>query len=235
MNTFEFEHLIKNAKYNTKYEPIIDIRTNKIYGYEALSTFDIDTNLITTEEIFNRLHHTNELFFDLEKRNKIHQVENYDFDEKLFLNFDADIVSSQTQREYWINFLEKYKDFVVVEITENGSDDESSSEVMRNFSTWLNQNGINAALDDFAKEGSMFSFLIMENSQYIKIDKSFLKQIEKNKNYIHYLKGLLLTIQVNGKKAIIEGIETKSHLELARTLGCDYVQGYYFKDLTIIK
>jgi len=235
MNTFEFEHLIKNAKYNTKYEAIIDIHTNEVYGYEALSTFNIDPKLITTEEIFNKLHHTNELFFDLEKRNKTHQVENYEFDKKLFLNFDADIVSSLEQREYWSEFLEKYKDFIVVEITENGSDDESSSEVMRNFSTWLRENKINIALDDFAKEGSMFSFFIMENSQFIKIDKSFLRQIEKNKNYIHYLKGLLLTTQVNGKKAIIEGIETKKDLELARTLGCDYVQGYYFQDLTIIK
>ena len=162
------------TSYNVCYTKLL---RNKIYGYEALSTFDIDTDLITTEEIFNRLHHTNELFFDLEKRNKVDQVENYDFDEKLFLNFDADIVSSQVQKEYWSEFLKKYKDFVVVEITENGSDDESSSEVMRDFSTWLKQNGINSALDDFAKEGSMFSFFIMENSQYIKIDKSFLNRI----------------------------------------------------------
>lgn len=75
----------------------------------------------------------------------------------------------------------------------------------------------------------------MGNSQYIKIDKSFIKQVRINPNYIHYLKGLLLTIQVNNQKAILEGVETKEDLDLARKLRCDYVQGYYFKDLTVIK
>ncbi|WP_419765729.1 MAG: EAL domain-containing protein [Arcobacter sp.] len=235
MNKYEFKYLIINAKYKTKYEVIIDINNNEIYGYEALSTFEIDKEIINTEEIFRQLHHNNELFFDLEKRNKQLQIKNFEFHKKLFLNFDADIFITEEQKEFWENFLTNNRKDIVVEITENGSDDESSSKSMRDFSFWLKQMNINAALDDFGQEGSMFSFFIMNNSQYIKIDKSFIKQIRANKNYIHYLKGLLLTIQVNNKKSIIEGIETKEDLELAKKLGCDYVQGYYFKDYNIIR
>lgn len=236
MNTIEFKHLISNALYHTKYEPIIDTLTNEIYAYEALSKFEVDQALISTEEIFRKLHHNNKLFFNLEKRNKLLQIKCFSENKKLFLNFDADIVCTDEQRDYWQDFLKPIKDRIVIEITENGSDDEASSEIMRSFSTWLNKQNIDSALDDFAQDGSMFSFFIMNKSKYIKIDKSFLKQINSNMNYLPYLKGLLETIRLNKQKSIIEGVETFEDYELVKDiLKPDYMQGYYFSDLMIIK
>lgn len=235
MNTVEFKYLIKNAKYKTKYEPIISTKDDSIYAYEALSKFEIEQNIISTEEIFRKLHHNNKLFFELEKRNKLLQVKNYDKNKKLFLNFDADIVNSIEQKKYWEVFLKKCKKELVVEITENGNDDEKSAKIMRDFSQWLYDKKIEFALDDFAQDGSMFSFYIMNRSKYIKIDKSFLKQIHLNNNYTPYLEGLLKTIALNNQKSVIEGIETKKDYNLAKKLNCDYMQGYYFGDLTMIK
>lgn len=235
MNTLEFKYLIQNAIYKTKYEPIIDTNTDEIYAYEALSKFELEQNVINTEEIFRKLHHNNRLFFELEKRNKELQINNYNEDKKLFLNFDADIVHTNEQKEYWTTFLTSNKNDIVVEITENGSDDEKSVEIIHEFSSWLKEKEIDSALDDFAQDGSMFSFYLMNRSKYIKIDKSFLKQIRKNKNYLEYLKGLLRTINLNGQKSIIEGIETHEDYVLVKALECDYIQGYYFNDLVIIK
>ena len=234
MTSKEFRHLILEAKYYTKYEPILKKDSLEIYAYEALSKFDVNNDTISTEEIFRKLHHNNNLFFELEKRNKQLQIDNYDFKEKLFVNFDADIVVSQRQKDYWGKFLSPLKNDIVVEITENGSDDETSATIMKNFSTWLKSHGIDAALDDFAQDGSMFSFFIMNKCEYIKIDKSFIKQINKNKNYVHYLNGILKTIRLNGQRSIIEGVETKADLNLVRNLDCDFVQGYYFNDLVNI-
>ena len=234
MTSKEFRHLILEAKYYTKYEPILKKDSLEVYAYEALSKFDVNNDTISTEEIFRKLHHNNNLFFELEKRNKQLQIDNYDFKEKLFVNFDADIVVSAKQKDYWDKFLTPLKKDIVVEITENGSDDETSATIMKNFSNWLKQKGINAALDDFAQDGSMFSFFIMNKCSYIKIDKSFIKQININKNYIHYLNGILKTIRLNGQKSIIEGVETKADLDMVRKLDCDFVQGYYFNDLVNI-
>ena len=44
----------------------------------------------------------------LEKRNKKLQIENYPLENKLFLNFDADIVATKDQQSYWKDFLNKY-------------------------------------------------------------------------------------------------------------------------------
>ena len=235
MNTLEFKYLIQNAIYKTKYEAIIDTRTDEIYAYEALSKFEIEQEVINTEEIFRKLHHNNRLFFELEKRNKELQIKNYNENRKLFLNFDADIVHTDEQKQYWTTFLTSNKNDIVVEITENGSDDEKSVEIIHEFSSWLKNKGIDSALDDFAQDGSMFSFFLMNRSKYIKIDKSFIKQIRRNKNYLEYLKGLLRTINLNGQKSIIEGIETHEDYLLVKSLECDYIQGYYFNDLMIIK
>lgn len=235
MNTCEFKYLITNAIYKTKYEAIISLNDDSIYAYEALSKFEIEQDIISTEEIFRNLHHNNKLFFELEKRNKQLQVDNYSENKKLFLNFDADIVNTIEQKKHWEEFLKSCSKKVVVEITENGNDDEKSAKIMKDFSLWLEEKGIESALDDFAQDGSMFSFFIMNKSKYIKIDKSFLKQINKNKNYIPYLKGLLQTIALNKQKSIIEGVETKEDYDLAKELKADFVQGYYFSDLTIVK
>lgn len=235
MNILEFKYLIKNASYKTKYEAIINTKDESIYGFEALSKFEINDEIITTEEIFKKLHHNNKLFFELEKRNKTHQVDNYSEDKKLFLNFDADVVNTIDQRTYWEGFLKPHKKEIVVEITENGSDDEKSIEVIHGFSDWLRKKGISSALDDFAQDGSMFSFYLMNRSKYIKIDKSFLAQIKKNPSFIEYLKGLVKTIKLNNQNSIIEGIETEDDYLLAKELEIDFMQGYYFSDLTIIK
>ena len=235
MNKNEFKDIISHAKYFTKYEPIFKKENLEIFAYEALSKFDICESIISTEEIFRELHHFNDLFFELEKRNKEKQINDFNIDKKLFVNFDADIVVSSEQQKYWSDFLQKNSSNLVVEITENGSDDETSASVMRDFAFWLNKLDIEVALDDFAQEGSMFSFYIMNQSKYIKIDKSFLRMIEENKNFIPYLEGLLTTISLNKQYSIIEGVETQEDFDLVQKLPCDYIQGYYFKNQVIIK
>lgn len=235
MNTKEFKYLIENAEYKTKYEPIINTKDDSIYGYEALSKFEIDQDIINTEEIFRKLHNNNILFFELEKRNKQKQIDNYNEDKKLFLNFDADIFHTENQKNHWENFLKSCNKNIVVEITENGSDDEKSAEIMHEFSSWLQDKKIDSALDDFAQDGSMFSFYLMNRSKYIKIDKSFLAQIKNNNAYVEYLKGLLKTIKLNNQKSIIEGVETKSDYLMVKEFEADFMQGYYFSDLMMIK
>ncbi|NQY95346.1 MAG: EAL domain-containing protein [Campylobacteraceae bacterium] len=234
-NIENLKALICTAKYVTKYEPILNTNDLDIYAYEALSKFEIRRESITTEDIFRELHKNNQLFFYLEKRNKKLQVDNFTEDKKLFLNFDADIFVTSEQKLYWQNFLQPIKDNIVVEITENGSDDESSADTIHKFSKWLRENKIDTALDDYAQDGTMFSFKLMNESKYVKIDKSFLREINKNKNFFYYLEGFVKTMKLNGKKTIIEGVETLEDLQIAKDVNSDYVQGYLFKNQIIEK
>jgi len=234
-NIENLKALICAAKYITKYEPILNTKTLDIFAYEALSKFELKRQSISTEEIFRELHKNNQLFYYLEKRNKKLQVDNFKENKKLFLNFDADIFVSTEQKMYWQKFLNPIKNNIVVEITENGSDDEKSAKIIHDFSKWLKYNGISTALDDYAQDGTMFSFKLINDSKFVKIDKGFIKQIRENKHFIHYLEGFIKTMKLNGKQTIIEGIESSADLEIARKVQCDYIQGYYFKELVIEK
>ncbi len=222
--------LICTAKYITKYEPIVNIKSMEIYAYEALSKFELPKESISTEDIFKELHRNNQLFYYLEKKNKKLQIDNFPLNKPLFLNFDADIFITNEQKRYWQNFLAPIKNNIVVEITENGSDDEKSFKIIHDFSKWLRYNGINTALDDYGQDGTMFSFQLMNDSKYVKIDKTFLREINKNQNYYYYLEGFIKTMSLNNKITIIEGVETESDLKIAKNVKCDYVQGYYFKE-----
>ena len=234
-NIENLKALICTAKYLTKYEPILNTNNLDIYAYEALSKFELSRSTLSTEDIFRELHKNNQLFYYLEKRNKKLQVSNFTKNKTLFLNFDADIFVTDEQKRYWINFLKPIKNKVVVEITENGSDDETSAQTIHEFSQWLNYNSINTALDDYAQDGTMFSFKLMNESKYVKIDKSFLAEIKNNNNFFYYLEGFIKTMRLNGKKTIIEGVETLADLQIAKDVKSDYIQGYLFKEQIIEK
>lgn len=70
MNTNELNKLILNATYQTKYEAILDVTSKEIMAYEALAKFDIDQNIISTEKIFQYLHHNNALFMNWSNETK---------------------------------------------------------------------------------------------------------------------------------------------------------------------
>ena len=88
--------------------------------------------------------------------------------------------------------------------------------------------GYSLSLDDF---GTGYSNLIrMVGSRYknIKIDKSILWNITRNGSDPKVLKNLVGFIKSLGFDIIQEGVETEEQLELVKSCGCDFVQGYYF-------
>jgi diguanylate cyclase (GGDEF)-like protein len=88
--------------------------------------------------------------------------------------------------------------------------------------------GIHIAIDDFGIGYSSLSYIIRLPIDYIKIDKSFVK----NMNTCNEAKVLVATI-INLCKSlnfnvIAEGIETREELEYLKKIKCNMGQGYYF-------
>lgn len=92
--------------------------------------------------------------------------------------------------------------------------------------------GISISLDDFGTGFSSLSYLKMINIDKIKIDRKFIK------DYPEYDNGGLAKIIVQlakelDLKVITEGVETKIQLDYIKSIGCNYIQGYYYsKPLT---
>jgi diguanylate cyclase (GGDEF)-like protein/PAS domain S-box-containing protein len=92
----------------------------------------------------------------------------------------------------------------------------------------LNKLGIKLSLDDFGTGYSSLSYLRQYSFDVVKIDRSFIQRIPKNKADCDLVNAIIAMAQSLGLKIVAEGVETKEQVELLSTLGCDYLQGYYF-------
>lgn len=117
-------------------------------------------------------------------------------------------------------------DAVAIEITEGMLMQVKEStklrlDEMRNF-------GIKISLDDFGTGYSSLSYLKMLDIDYLKIDQSFVRDLEIDPDDRALCEAMIVMAHKLGLKVVAEGIETAGQLDLLVKAGCDFGQGYLF-------
>ncbi len=90
------------------------------------------------------------------------------------------------------------------------------------------KSGMQLALDDFGTGYSSLAYLQEMDTDYLKIDKRFVDNIQVGSQELALCEAIIVMAHQLGLKVIAEGIETKLQMQLLLDAGCDYGQGYLF-------
>ncbi|NNU95566.1 bifunctional diguanylate cyclase/phosphodiesterase [Anoxybacillus sp. EFIL] len=96
----------------------------------------------------------------------------------------------------------------------------------------LQQLGVHVSIDDFGTGYSSLSYLKDLPINTLKIDRSFIYQLHKDRSDIAIVKSIITMGHGLRLKVVAEGVETAEQIKLLRRLKCHYAQGYaIFKPL----
>ena len=92
----------------------------------------------------------------------------------------------------------------------------------------LKDMGIKIAIDDFGTGYSSLSYLNSFPADILKIDKSFIDQMNESDSSKKYVEAIISLAHMLDHKVIAEGVEEQAQLDTLGSINCDYIQGFFW-------
>ncbi len=112
------------------------------------------------------------------------------------------------------------------EITESAAMDDTRATLL--MIEQLSAAGVHLSIDDFGTGYSSLSYLRQLAAEELKIDRSFVLDLETSADARAIVDAVVKLAQALGLKVVAEGVETEQQQEILRQLGCNELQGYLF-------
>ncbi len=227
---------IQDKKLFVKYQPIWSAKEKCTLSAEALLRVDCEELRDISPEVYIPIAEKTGLIKDIglfvyedvckfiqDERIKNSNIKYVELNLSVYQFMYSDMIESfeKIRQKYGVDTSS-----INFEVTETDAtmEDEDVLKTLREFIKL----GYSLSLDDF---GTGYSNLVrMMSSKYenIKLDKSILWKLSKNKEDAFLLKNLMQFIKSLGSYIVQEGVETKEQLDISIECGADFIQGYYF-------
>ena len=214
------------------FQPIIDMDANEVCAFESLARWQSPTIGPVSPAMFIPVAESLGMIADITKlmfsRSMI-EMASWPDNMRLSFNLSAYDVTNQSVIKALIGMMHTSQlapDRFVFEITETA--------LLQNFETardnigLLRKAGAKVALDDFGTGYSSLSHVQNLPLDKLKIDRSFVKDIETNTTSQTIVRSILALCHGMHMECVAEGAETESQVRFLQAMGCQLIQGYYF-------
>jgi len=235
MKEMEMANYIHTALHENKlrlaYQPIVDAKTGDVAHYECLLRLKGDDGSITSAgalipvaERMGLIDVIDQLVLEMVVEDLLRSP-----DLKLAFNVSNLTTNDPEWLDMFVRILEASPEIaprMTIEITETASHRDMKETAY--FVASLQALGCKVALDDFGSGFTSFRQLKSLSCDLIKIDGSFVRDIESNADNRFFVKTLLDFTHGFGLKSVAEMVENGESAKILMDLGVDYMQGYYF-------
>ena len=231
-----FSQAIKKNEFLAYYQPKVSLADNRLCGCEALVRWQRDGKLIPPMEFIPVL----------ERNGDICELDFYVFETvckdisrwrsqgiepvKVSVNFSKVHIFDWLFTKRILSIMQKYgvdSKYIEIELTESSS--QADYRDLMEFITSMRDCGINVSIDDFGTGYSSLSLLKELKVDIIKLDKSFIDDIEKRDGIDEIvIKNIINMVNELDMQVIAEGVETSGQAEFLRNAKCAMAQGYLF-------
>ncbi|MDP4145200.1 MAG: EAL domain-containing protein [Bacillota bacterium] len=220
---------IEDGRIVTFFQPIYNNCTNKIEKYESLIRMIDEDNKVISPMSFLDVSKRTRLYPQLTKIvvNRTFEVF-HETDYEFSVNLSVQDVMDEEIRKLIRERL-SYKGVAcraVFEIVESEGI-ENYKEVV-DFINEIHQYGAKVAIDDFGTGYSNFEYLLRLNVDYIKIDGSMIKNIDKDVSAQLVTEAIVNFASKLEIKVIAEFVHSESVYNKVKQMGIEFSQGYYF-------
>jgi len=229
---------IENNEFELYYQPKLDLKMERVYGFEALIRWIHPEKGIISPLDFIPLAEETGLIIPIGEwviRDVVEQLKKWNSSGLYNMTIALNLSPKQFKGVYLLELFNSIKEDqqidmsrLEVEITESTALENIDSAIF--ILEELKKLGVKVALDDFGTGYSSLNYLTQLPIDYIKIDKQFINDTIKQKSGEAIIKSVIELAHACNFKVIAEGVETASQMEFLGKENCDMVQGYYISE-----
>ena len=230
------DEAIKKEYIKVYYQPVVNAKTGKLCGLEALARWDdpkygflSPADFIQTLEEYYQIYKLDMFVVEKVCEHFVHIIERNLPLIPVSLNFsrrDFDSINLADDVEACLKKHNVDKKLIHIEVTEStlSENDEKLKEILRRFRS----NGYALWLDDFGSGYSGLNVLKEYDFDMMKIDMKFLSGFSGNEKSRHILKNIITMAKALNMSTLTEGVETEEAYQFLKENGCEQIQGYLF-------
>ncbi|MFC7320271.1 EAL domain-containing protein [Halobacillus campisalis] len=222
--------IIHKEDFTAHLQPIIEVTTNEIFGYESL--LRTSSQEVNPGQLFSFAHQSglHSMLDQKARRAAVKAKSKYiEKGKKVFINFlPSTIYVPEFCLKHTFQIVEEFNvdpADIVFEVVET----EKITDVahLKSIFDTYKASGMKVALDDVGSGYSTIEMLTLLKPDFVKVDRAYIKDCHINEKHQSFLNEVVGRANHLGIKVLAEGIEKEEEWSWLQSAGIDFGQGYY--------